>query len=66
MESKGDTMSTPVLLTVQDIADRFSLSRSTIQRYIQSGELKSITLGGARRVTEEDLADFLDRMSVVT
>jgi len=58
-------MSTPTLLTIRDVAERLAISRSTIQRYITSGELRSITLGGCRRVSEEDLDDFLDRMSVV-
>lgn len=59
-------MAAPTLLTIQDIAQRLSVSRSTIQRYITSGELRSITLGGSRRVSEDDLEDFLMRMSVVT
>lgn len=59
-------MATPTYLTVRDIAERLSLSRSTVHRYIASGDLRSITLGGSRRVSEEDLEEFMMRMSAGT
>jgi excisionase family DNA binding protein len=49
-----------VLLSVSDVADRLNLSVRTVRRLIRSGELKSFTIHSRVRVTESDLADFLE------
>lgn len=41
------------LLTVADAAKRLSLSRSTVYELIRRGDLASIRVGGARRISPE-------------
>lgn len=52
------------LMTLDEVADQLSVSRSTVSRFIRSGELRSIQLGGNRRVAEDDLQEFLGSMFV--
>lgn len=52
------------LLTLDEVADQLSVSRSTVSRFIRSGKLRSIQLGGNRRIAEEDLQEFLELMLV--
>lgn len=49
-------------LTVQDVAERFDVSIETVRRWIRSGELPVLDLGGPRlgyRISEQDLAAFV-------
>jgi excisionase family DNA binding protein len=50
-----------VYLTVKDIANRLQVSEQTVWRWIRSGELPSIKLGGQYRVSPDDLQDFLKK-----
>jgi len=52
------------LLTLDEVAEQLSVSRSTVSRFIRSGALRSIRLGGNRRIAEEDLLAFLEEMLV--
>ena len=59
-------MKTPVprltrLLAVTDVAERLGLSPKTVRRFIASQQLPVHRLGRALRVSEEDLAAFVDR-----
>lgn len=50
------------LLTVDEVADRLGVSRSTVRRKIRSGEIPALQLGGPRsplRVDERELQDWL-------
>jgi excisionase family DNA binding protein len=49
------------LLKISDVCDRLQLGKSKVFEFIASGELDSLKLDGARRVTEEQLADFIAR-----
>jgi excisionase family DNA binding protein len=51
-----------ILLTVIEAARRLSLGRSLTYRYIQTGELRSVKVGGARRVLVTDLQEFVRRL----
>lgn len=42
-------------------ARRLSVSLSTVNRLIKSGELPSVVIGRARRVAESDLVNFIER-----
>jgi excisionase family DNA binding protein len=46
--------------TVQEIAIRHGVHRSTVYRWLESGKLKSIKIGRNRRVTVKQEQDFLD------
>ena len=47
------------MLRVRDIAKRLALSESKVYQLIRSGELPHYKLGGALRVSEEQLMDYL-------
>lgn len=45
-------------LKIPEVARRLDVSEKTARRYIRSGELPSTFIGGAYRVSEEDLASY--------
>lgn len=47
------------MLKVSDLARRLNLSQSKIYELIDAGELAHYRIGGAIRVSEEQLAEFL-------
>ena len=49
-----------LLVTVAEAARRLAIGRSHLYRYVQTGRLRSIQLGRARRVAVGDLAAFVD------
>jgi len=49
------------LLTVAEAAAELRLSRSAAYDLIARGELRSITIGKSRRITPEDLDQFIER-----
>ncbi len=55
-------MCEPLLLKVDDAADRLALGRSITYGLIQRGELPSVKIGGARRVLLSDLEAFVARL----
>jgi excisionase family DNA binding protein len=63
-ESMAEQMSSETFLTVGDVAARLSIHRQTVLRWLRSGELRGVRLGGTKsgwRIAESDLADFLRR-----
>jgi excisionase family DNA binding protein len=50
------------LLTVATVAERLSVEAQTVRRWLRSGDLRGIALGGKSgwRITETDLAAFLE------
>lgn len=54
-------MSTPKLLTVQQVKGRLNCSRSQVYNLINSGDLKYLKLGVSKglRITESDLNKFI-------
>lgn len=51
------------LLTVSDVAGRLQLSKAKVFEFLARGELNSLKIGGARRITEQQLAEFIDRQA---
>ncbi|MNK66967.1 Helix-turn-helix domain protein [compost metagenome] len=49
------------LLTLKDVMSRLKLSRATIYRLIEQGELKPFKIGQSLRFEEQDLAAFIAR-----
>jgi excisionase family DNA binding protein len=47
-------------LSAQIVAERLAISCKTVRRYIKSGKLPSIKIGKLRRISEADLAKFVD------
>jgi excisionase family DNA binding protein len=49
------------LLTVKDVIATLRISRSSVYRLFDSGELPWIQIGSSRRVKPEDLTDFVEQ-----
>lgn len=49
------------LLTVKEAAAQLKLSRPSVYRLMKRGELKSVKLGGARRIPQRELERLVDR-----
>jgi excisionase family DNA binding protein len=49
------------LLTVADVVVALRISRSSVYRLFDSGELPWIQIGSSRRVRSEDLKQFIDQ-----
>lgn len=47
------------MLTTREVANRLHLHILTVGRYIRSGKLKAVNIGGRYRVDEAALAAFL-------
>lgn len=47
----------------EEVADQLRVSRSTVYRLIRDGKLKSVKIGGSRRVSVEQIDDFLAEAS---
>lgn len=47
------------MLNVKDVADRLALSPSKVYRLIENREIAHHRIGGAIRVTEEQIAEYL-------
>jgi excisionase family DNA binding protein len=47
---QGKTLEKQGAATVKDAAAYLSLSRATLYRLIESGEIKSVKIGGSRRI----------------
>jgi len=52
-----------LLLRVQNVCDRLSLSRSTVHRLLTNGTLPSVAVGRTRRVTMSQLEQFVDDLA---
>jgi excisionase family DNA binding protein len=55
------TATSAPLLTVDDVCKRLSLGKSKVFALLASGELKSLKIDGARRFTEQQISDFIER-----
>src|SRR5215218_9842883 len=51
-------------LKIPELARRLDVSEKTARRYVKAGTLSSTFIGGAYRVAEEDLEEFLRRAEV--
>jgi excisionase family DNA binding protein len=55
-------MSEVLLLTVKEAAHRIGLGRTFTYELIRRGELRSLKIGGARRVAVADIEEFVIRL----
>lgn len=51
-----------IAYTVEEAAELLSLSRAQVYRLIETGELGSLRIGKARRVSAEQLVEFIRRV----
>ena len=52
--------------TVPEVAEAFGVCAQTVRRLIASGELESVHIGRAVRVTKSSMVDFITRQKVST
>ncbi len=51
-----------LLIDVGEAARRLRLGRSITYELLRTGQLRSVKIGGARRILVSDLADFVSRL----
>ena len=49
----------PLLFRPEEAAERLSVGRTMVFELIRSGRLRSVKIGGARRISPQALADFV-------
>jgi excisionase family DNA binding protein len=54
------------MLTVEQVAARLSVGTRTVQRLIHTGQLEAYKVGGAFRITEDALTDYLESVKTVS
>lgn len=54
------------LYTVAQVSEHLQMSRMSVYRLMDSGEIKSLKIGRARRVADSALQDFIDRSQGVS
>lgn len=59
VQARCSRRSTPVFLTLDEVADALGVSRKTITRRVQAGELHAHRIGRQLRVSQEDFASYL-------
>lgn len=52
------------MMTVKEVAERLSLSEGAVYKAIRNGELEHHRFGAAIRITEAQLAAFLDETRI--
>lgn len=48
-----------IFYTVDEAAEKIGVHTKTIRRYIYSGKIKALKIGGQWRISEEDLSEYL-------
>jgi excisionase family DNA binding protein len=55
--------SSRVLLSVEDAANRLSISRTRLYGLLKTGDIASVRIGRLRRVPAEAIAEFITRLA---
>jgi excisionase family DNA binding protein len=57
-----ETSTLPSLLKIAEIMDRTGLSKASVYRVINAGNLKTVKIGRSVRVTESELSRFIQAL----
>lgn len=57
-----ETSTLPALLKIAEIMDRTGLSKASVYRVINAGQLKTVKIGRSVRVTESELSRFIEAL----
>jgi excisionase family DNA binding protein len=52
----------PILLTVEEAADRLRIGRTSMYRLVTSGAIETVTVGRLRRVPAECITEYVSRL----
>lgn len=55
-----ETSTLPTLLKISEIMDRTGLSKASVYRVINAGQLKTVKIGRSVRVTESELSRYIE------
>lgn len=55
-------MSDPLLLTVEESAQKARISRAKMFQLLKAGEIESVKIGRSRRIPSEALTAYVDRL----
>ena len=56
---KGSPEAEEKLISVKSAARRLSCSKATVWRLIKKGEIKSVSIGGMRRIAESEITRYI-------
>lgn len=62
VDQVGAAIPSPLLITIEDAGKLLCVSRSSVYRLIDSGDIEAVHIGRAVRVPVTALADFVDRL----
>lgn len=54
------------LLKISDVCERLQMGKSKVFEFIATGQLESLKIDGARRVTEAQLAAFIEHRAAAS
>ena len=52
-------MAKPVVYSMQEVADILKVSKRTVQRMVDRGDIKAVKIGGTVRITQKALDEAL-------
>jgi excisionase family DNA binding protein len=57
------TINNPLLLTIDEAGQALGLSRSSVRRLINAGDLPSVKVGGCRRISAQAIANYVSTLT---
>jgi excisionase family DNA binding protein len=60
--SQLDQLGLPLVLTVEEAADRLGVGRTVMYALVRSGAVESVRIGRLRRIPADALVTFLDEL----
>lgn len=57
-----DTDATPLVLTIEQAAQRLGIGRTLTYALVTSGEIESVTIGRLRRIPAQCLTEYINRL----
>lgn len=56
------THATPLVLTIEQAAQRLGIGRTLMYALVSSGEVESVTIGRLRRIPADCIAEYVNRL----
>lgn len=53
------------LLTIKDVCKQLKISRWTLSKLIENGEIKTLKISGSYRFKQKDVDEFLEKSAIV-
>jgi excisionase family DNA binding protein len=61
-EGNNPVIFSPMLFTPEEAAEQLSVGRTTVYGLIGCGRLRSVRIGGSRRIRHQDLVTFVEEL----